>query len=73
MNFKDAENKLKKLITQEIRDKYDIKVTVNGFASAHGGYVSTADGKDDNKRLSTKRANYVISLLKSYNIFKEVI
>lgn len=69
MNFKDAENELKKLITQEIRDKYDIKVTVNGFASAHGGYVSTADGKDDNKRLSTKRANYVISLLKSYNIF----
>lgn len=69
MNFKGAENELKKLITQEIRDKYDIKVTVNGFASAHGGYVSTADGKDDNKRLSTKRANYVISLLKSYNIF----
>ena len=69
MNFKDAENELKKLITQEIRDKYDIKVTVNGFASAHGGYVSTAGGKDDNKRLSTKRANYVMSLLKSYNIF----
>lgn len=69
MNFKDAENELKKLITQEIRDKYDIKVTVNGFASAHGGYVSTTDGEDDNKRLSTKRANYVMSLLKSYNIF----
>ena len=69
MNFKGAEEELKSLITQEIRDKYDIKVTVNGFASAHGGYVSTAGGKDDNKRLSTKRANYVISLLKSYNIF----
>ena len=69
MNFKGAENELKELITQEIRDKYDIKVTVYGFASAHGGYVSTADGKDDNKRLSTKRANYVISLLKNYNIF----
>lgn len=69
MNFKDAENELKKLITQEIRDKYDIKVVVNGFASAHGGYVSTTDGEDDNKRLSTKRANYVMSLLKSYNIF----
>lgn len=69
MNFKDAENGLKSLITQEIRDKYDINVIVNGFASAHGGKVSTSNGKDDNKRLSRKRANYIISLLKDYNLF----
>lgn len=70
LNFRDAEIELRNLITQEIRDKYDIKVTVYGFASAHGGHVSTADGKDDNNRLSTKRANYVISLLKNYNLFE---
>ena len=68
MNFKGAEEELKALITQDIREKYDIDIVVNGFASAHGGYVSTADGKDDNKRLSTKRAKYIISLLKTYNI-----
>lgn len=68
MNFKGAENKLKEFITQEIREKYDINIVVNGFASAHGGYVSTAGGKDDNNRLSTRRARYVMSLLKTYNI-----
>ena len=68
MNFKGAEEELKSLITQEVRGKYDINIEVNGFASAHGGYVSTANGKDDNNRLSNRRANYVISLLKTYNI-----
>lgn len=68
LNFKGAEEELKSLLTQEIREKYDVNIVVNGFASAHGGYVSTAGGKDDNNRLSTRRARYVMSLLKTYNI-----
>lgn len=108
LNFRTAESDLRSLITEEIREKYDINVLVNGYASFHGGQVSTAGGKfqysknggktwinddkyyesyeeaqrahtgavirktrikeNDNYRLSTSRAHYVMSLFDSYNL-----
>ena len=72
MNFTDfLSGELNNLITQEVREDYDISVVVNGFASSHGGYVSTSANdkdKNDNNRLSTKRARYVMSLISSTNV-----
>lgn len=55
-------------ITADVLEKNDVKIVVNGYASSHGGNVSTNKIGDDNNRLSAKRARFVASYIKSMNI-----
>lgn len=71
INFTDFLNgELNNLITQEVREDYDISIVVVGNASSHGGKVSTAGGKFEYSEDGGKTWKQDEKYYENYNLAK---